>query len=102
MNNKESNNTICKISDSDTKCWVLVDRNILHRLDGPAVIYTNGDKEWFFMGMRHRIGGPAIEYIDGYKEWWIENEGFDSRQSYYRELYKRGLITYNEAVMEIL
>jgi hypothetical protein len=54
------------------------------------------------MGMRHRIGGPAIEYIDGYKEWWIENEGFDSRQSYYRELYKRGLITYNEAVMEIL
>jgi hypothetical protein len=42
----------------------------LHRLDGPAVKYSNGDKEWWYNGLRHRIDGPAIEYIDGYKEWY--------------------------------
>lgn len=33
----------------------------LHNEAGPAVIYANGDKEWWINGMRHRENGPAID-----------------------------------------
>ena len=36
----------------------------IHRLDGPAVEWTNGDKAWFINGKQHRENGPAIEYAD--------------------------------------
>ena len=32
----------------------------LHRVDGPAVEYPNGDKEWWVNGKRHREDGPAV------------------------------------------
>ena len=32
----------------------------LHRIDGPAVEYTNGSKYWFVEGKYHRLDGPAI------------------------------------------
>jgi hypothetical protein len=44
---------------------------ILHRLDGPAVEYTNGQKLWFSNDMLHRLNGPAIERQDGSKKWYI-------------------------------
>ena len=76
---------------------------LLHRVDGPAVIYTVGDddmrhgrkewylngqlhrvdgpaiddkqqKRWYLNGQRHRTDGPAIEYTDGWKEWWVNGQ----------------------------
>lgn len=45
---------------------------ILHRLDGPAVQYASGYKEWNVNGKIHRTDGPAIEYpSDGGKAWYI-------------------------------
>lgn len=41
-----------------------------HREDGPAIEYTNGDKEWFIDGLRHRVGGPACE-LAGDKYWLV-------------------------------
>jgi hypothetical protein len=46
----------------------------LHREDGPAVEDPNGVKEWWLNGRRHRRGGPAVEWEDGSKEWWINGE----------------------------
>jgi hypothetical protein len=46
----------------------------LHRLDSPAIEYADGDKEWWVEGKRHRLDGPAIEYADGYKEWYVEGK----------------------------
>ena len=43
----------------------------LHRIDGPAVEYANGDKAWHLDGKLHRVGGPAIEYRSGSKEWFL-------------------------------
>lgn len=43
---------------------------ILHREDGPAKIYKNGDKEWFINGVNHRDDGPAAEYVCGEKVWY--------------------------------
>ena len=41
-----------------------------HRLDGPAVEFPNGHKEWWEYGNLHRLSGPAIEYADGGKNWY--------------------------------
>ena len=46
----------------------------LHRLDGPAVEWSDGDKFWYQNGKRHRLDGPAIEFADGDKHWYIEGK----------------------------
>ena len=43
----------------------------LHRTDGPAVEWHDGDLEWFQNGKRHRTDGPAVEWSDGGREWWL-------------------------------
>lgn len=40
--------------------------------DKPAVIHSNGDKEWWQDGKRHRIGGPAVLLNSGFKSWWVD------------------------------
>ena len=47
----------------------------LHRTDGPAIEWANGDKCWYLNGNRHRIDGPAVEY--GYKAWYLHGERVD-------------------------
>lgn len=48
--------------------------NELHREDGPAVEFFNGDKSWYKEGKRHREDGPAIENADGSKFWFKEGK----------------------------
>jgi hypothetical protein len=49
--------------------------NELHRLgDKPAVIYPNGDQEWWQEGRQHRDGDkPAAIYADGTLEWYQDS-----------------------------
>ena len=49
------------------------DTRILHREDGPALEYYDGEKRWFINGKLHRKDGPAIEFADGSKYWCINN-----------------------------
>ncbi len=42
-----------------------------HRVDGPAIIYSNGRKVWCLNDKIHRVGGPAIEDEDGFHSWYI-------------------------------
>jgi hypothetical protein len=46
----------------------------LHKIGGPAVEYSNGDKAWYQNGLQHRIDGPAIECANGEKYWYYEDE----------------------------
>ncbi len=46
----------------------------LHRVNGPAIEWTNGTKEWCLNGTLHRTDGPAIEYHSGRKEWWLNDK----------------------------
>ncbi len=57
-----------RVSENGTKQY-LNDKNEPHRLDGPAIEYPNGDKEWYQNGKLHRVDGPAIEYANGNKYW---------------------------------
>lgn len=35
-------------------------------------IFKKGRKEWLLNNLYHREDGPAIEYSNGDKEWWID------------------------------
>jgi len=45
--------------------------NALHREDGPACEYADGEKRWYINDKLHREDGPAVAYADGTKEWWL-------------------------------
>lgn len=46
----------------------------LHRLDGPALLWTDGSEHWFENGVLHRIGGPAIDRNDGFQQWYVNGK----------------------------
>jgi len=55
----------------------------------------NFEARWHQNGLLHRVDGPAVEYADGEKEWWIDGEEFfpDSFEDFKRivalaQLYK--------------
>ena len=49
----------------------LDENGLHHRIDGPAVIYDNGDESWYVHGVRHRIDGPALTW-HGNDGWFID------------------------------
>ena len=61
------------IDSSGTKRWCNADGQ-LHRLDGPAIEYSDGTKSWWVNDLLHRLDGPAIERVDGYKAWWVNGK----------------------------
>jgi hypothetical protein len=47
----------------------------LHRDDGPAIEYWNGDREWWRNGQVHRDDDlPAVEFADGSRSWYQDDE----------------------------
>lgn len=45
-----------------------------HRENSPSYIIINGTVMWCMNGKLHRLDGPAIEYSDGRNEWWVEDK----------------------------
>jgi hypothetical protein len=45
----------------------------LHRSDGPAIDYVDGEKKWYVYGKRHRTDGPA-HIKSGVHRWFLKNE----------------------------
>lgn len=37
-------------------------KGLLHRIDGPAIEGSDGNKYWYRNGKLHRLDGPAIDY----------------------------------------
>ena len=53
------------IGSSGTQIWT-IQGDIVHREDGPAVIYKEGSMRWYIAGAPHRDDGPAdITMKDG-------------------------------------
>lgn len=42
----------------------------LHRINGPARIWSNGDMHWCKNGLLHREDGPAIVWSNGDMAWY--------------------------------
>ena len=45
-----------------------------HREDGPAIIYENGNQDWWLNGLQHRESGPSDEYTNGDKFWFYKDK----------------------------
>jgi hypothetical protein len=58
-----------------------------HRIDGPAVEYSNGSKEWYINGKLHRENGPAIILGNGVKCWFLNDIEY-TEEEYQNELIK--------------
>jgi hypothetical protein len=103
----EQNQLVC-VRNRENLYYYIAGTNIKHRLDGPAVIYKNGNTEWFNNGMPHRVDGPAIEqsgskfwlingryhredgpaiiYSDESVEWYLNGISFDKREEWFEAL----------------
>ena len=67
-----------------------------------CITHRDGTKEWWFNGELHREDGPAIECRNGTTKIWYLNNKRHTREEYYNELYKRKIITLEEAFAELL
>jgi hypothetical protein len=63
--------SVMTITKSGSKLWKN-STGQLHRTDGPAVEWWDGDEDWYINGKKHRINGPAIARASG-ENWWYEN-----------------------------
>jgi hypothetical protein len=57
----------------------------LHRLDGPAIEWIDGDKEWWVIGNRHRLNGYAVSWRSVHKFWYLKNKNYS--KSCHNRLY---------------
>jgi len=55
-----SNVTCVKMSEALRESWY--ENGVIHRIEGPARIYSDGVEVWFFQGALHRSDGPAVEW----------------------------------------
>ena len=63
----------CKVNYEDRTEWRNLE-GLLHRIDGPAVEWSDGSKEWYVNGEWHRIDGPAVVRRNEYKTWWVNGQ----------------------------
>ena len=77
-----------KINVDGDKFYYIKGTKILHREDGPAEEYTDGNKYWLQYGKLHRLNGPAVEYANGYKEFWINGKLIENVNSIEEALIK--------------
>lgn len=71
-------------STMNVKYWRL--NGLLHRTDGPAVLYADGSQSWFKNGKRHREDGPAIIGRNGTKSWYLKGKKY-SFDEYVKKLF---------------
>jgi hypothetical protein len=45
---------------------------ILHREDGPAEKYSDGEAHWVQNNSYHRMDGPSAEYTNGTRLWHVD------------------------------
>lgn len=68
------------VRDNGVQEWWVVngqDIEVLHREDGPAVIWPDGAEEWYINGVHCRYDGPCVTTRDGSKFWAL---GFGSHR----------------------
>jgi hypothetical protein len=68
-----------EVDDGITR-WFKFGTDRLHRTNGPAIEYADGDKSWYIEGELHRTDGPAVDRVDGYKWWYIEGKEYTEEE----------------------
>ena len=63
-------------------------RNYYHRTDGPAIEWSDGDKEWWLNGMLHRLNGPAVDRPNR-QLWYMNGKYLGSNDEGFWALWER-------------
>jgi hypothetical protein len=74
-----------EMDEFGNKWWKNKDGKI-HRLDGPAVEFNSGYKEWWFEGRIHREDGPAVVFPSGDKNWWLDSINYKTKEDWFNAL----------------
>lgn len=72
--------SICVRLTTDNVYWLSVHSGTIHKENGPALIYPNGDRVWYKHGMYHNEYGPAVVFASGKKEYWLEDKIYDKKE----------------------
>jgi hypothetical protein len=70
----------------DRIAYYIKNTEIYHREDGPAIIFINAYKAWYFNGELHRDDGPAIVWDDGVLRWWLHGKWFSTKERWFEAL----------------
>lgn len=66
---------------------------LIHRANGPAIVYANGQQEWFQNGMKHRDGDqPASIHPNGQMTWF--QNGLEHRDGGPAYIHPNGVETW--------
>lgn len=49
-------------------------QRLLHRHNHAAIIWSNGDSDWYVNGKKHRTDGPARIRVNGQNEYWFNDQ----------------------------
>ena len=71
--------SICKTYKSGHKVF-LNEFRLLHRENGPAIIWTTGSTAWYQNDKPHREDGPASEFADGRKFWFLKGKQYSEER----------------------
>ena len=63
-----------KVDQEGTVRYYKPGTDLLHREDGPAVVWKYGAQEWYREGKRHREDGPAETMPNGYEAWYQDGK----------------------------
>jgi len=66
--------------------YLIKETEELHREDGPAAIYSDGDEEWYIKGLLHREDGPAVIYRNDGVRWWLNGNFFKTKEKWFEDL----------------
>ena len=69
---------------------------VSHRTDGPAVEWANS-RGWYQNGKKHRVDGPAVEWASGDGEWWLNGKRIELNPTVV-SFIKNGLISLDQYV----
>jgi hypothetical protein len=58
---------------------------LIHKVNGPAIEYYSGSKEWWLNGQLHRKDGPAIERFNKNFFWYLYGERY-SKEEFFKVL----------------
>lgn len=63
-----------KASNGTVYCYKDPEQTILHSTDGPAIIWGDGDEEWYQNGELHRMDGPAVTYKQSDSNYYLVDD----------------------------
>ena len=56
--------------------------SLRHRVDGPALVWPDGEQWWYRHGLPHFAHGPADLYADGRLAWYEDGDPLRRRDPY--------------------